>query len=291
MITKINLINHIVSCLEEKSLSVFLGSGMSFDACGLDWKTLVAPYISKLQGNDTDLIKGLQYYVTQTGINTIDFKKEIAKKFIGLNYDTRHELLSKLPIRNYWTTNFDTLIEDALKNIYEHRDIMKTNDSFITAEERRDNVVYKLHGDVNEPQDIVILQDDYDEYPKSHCNFFTALENELATNTILFLGYSFKDPDINNIINKLNLKTSSRQTHLFVLKKDEDNEFLQKYWIKELEKKGIITCLIDEYTEIEEILERVYKKYMARKIFISGSSCGNLLIVRHMNYYIALDMD
>jgi hypothetical protein len=62
---------------------------------------------------------------------------------------------------------------------------------------------------------------------------------------------------------------------LFVLKKDEDNEFLQKYWIKELEKKGIITCLIDEYTEIEEILERVYKKYMARKIFISGSSCGN----------------
>lgn len=272
---KTDLINCITNCLEHKSLSVFLGSGMSFDACGLDWVTLVNPYISQLQGNDNDPIKGLQYYVTQNGIDVIDFKSEIAKKFLNLKYDIRHELLAKLPIRNYWTTNFDTLIEDALKNVCEQRDIMKTNDSFLTAEERRDNVVYKLHGDANEPQGIIILQDDYDGYTISHCNFQTALENELATNSILFLGYSFNDPDINNILNKLRLKNPSLQTHLLVLKKDQEKESAQKYWIDELIKKGINTCIIDEYTEIEEILKRVYKKYMARKIFISGSSCGD----------------
>lgn len=276
MIEKVDLINHLVNCLEHKSLSVFIGSGLSYNACNLDWETLVHPYISQLQGNDEDPIKGLQYYVTQNGIDVDDFKKEIAHKFLNLKYDLRHELLAKLPIRNYWTTNFDTLMEDALKATREQRDVMKTNESFITAEERRDNVVYKLHGDANEPNGIVILQDDYDNYPKSHCNFVTALENELATNSMLFLGYSLNDPDILNILNTLKLKTPSLQTHYFVLQRaPKEKESAQKYRIDELTKNGIITCLYDEHTEIDEILKRVYKKYMTRKVFISGSSCGD----------------
>lgn len=276
MIEKTDLVNHIVNCLEDKSLSVFLGSGMSRDASGLDWKTLVEPYISLLPGNDTDLIKGLQYYITQKRINVNNFKEEIAKKFTGLKYDIRHVILSKLPIRNYWTTNFDALIEDALKDAKEQRDVMVTNDSFITAEERRDNVVYKLHGDVNEPQGIVILQDDFDSYETTHCNYTIALGNELVTNSMLFIGYSMSDPDINNILRVLKFRDAVTQTHFFILKREsKDKEQSQKYWIAELEKKGIITCLIDDYTEIEEILKRVYIKYMARKIFVSGSSCGD----------------
>lgn len=276
MMEKTDLVNHIVNCLEDKSLSVFLGSGMSRDASGLNWQNLVEPYISLLPGNDTDLIKGLQYYITQNRINVNNFKEEIAKKFTGLKYDIRHVILSKLPIRNYWTTNFDTLIEDALKDAKEQRDVMVTNDSFITAEERRDNVVYKLHGDVNEPQGIVILQDDFDSYETTHCNYTIALGNELVTNSMLFIGYSMSDPDINNILRVLKFRDAVTQTHFFILKREsKDKEQSQKYWIDELEKKGIITCLIDNYTEIEEILKRVYIKYMARKIFVSGSSCGD----------------
>lgn len=272
---KTDAVNYIVNCLEHKSLSIFLGSGMSYNACGLDWKTLVDPYISRLPGNDPNQIKGLQYYITQNNVDPIEFKKEIAKKFTDLKFDVRHEILAKLPVRNYWTTNFDTLIEDALKYTREKRDVMTTNDSFITADERRDNVVYKLHGDVNAPQGIVILQDDYDRYEESHRNYMIALGNELATNNMLFLGYSFNDPDIKNIFRLLKLKSSATQTHLLILKKEiNEKELAQKYWVDELTKKGIITCLIDKYTEIDEILERVYKKYMARKIFISGSSCG-----------------
>ena len=79
MMEKVDLINYLVSCLEDKSLSVFLGAGMSLDACGLDWNALVNPYISQLQGNDDDPIKGLQYYITQNKINVSDFKKEIAR--------------------------------------------------------------------------------------------------------------------------------------------------------------------------------------------------------------------
>lgn len=47
-IDKKNLINEIVRRLEEKSLSVFLGAGMSYDACCLDWTTLIKPYAEQL---------------------------------------------------------------------------------------------------------------------------------------------------------------------------------------------------------------------------------------------------
>lgn len=273
-ISKEVLIKKYVESLEDRCASAFIGAGLSYNASGLDWNGLVKPYIQQLEENTDDPILGLQYFVTQKNIDKNELKKEIAKKFSNLKYDYRHILLSKLPIRNYWMTNFDALIEDALTDNNEARDIMNSNDSFISAAERRDNIVYKLHGDINSPESIVILKDDYNEYNKTHNHFVTALKNEFATNTMLFLGYALGDPDILNILNELNLDSDTKVTHYIILKKSQQAK-KQQYWIDELHKEGIITCLIDEYDEVEEILQGIYQLYMARKVFISGSSCGD----------------
>lgn len=273
-IEKGNLINEVTRLLEHRSISIFLGAGMSYEASGLDWSTLIKPYTQKLEVAVKNPIDALQYYQTSTGIDALALKQEIAEKFKGLKSDFRHEILSKLPVRNYWTTNFDTLMEDSISKTGLKRDIINNNDAFITAEERRDNIVYKLHGDVNTPKDIVVLKDDYDKYPKTHSHFITALENEFATNSMLFLGYSLNDPDVNNILNNLQLQGTTSNTHFIVIKRDKENKHLQNYIIKELEKKGIISCYIEDYKEVGEILRSIYKKYMARKVFISGSSNG-----------------
>lgn len=274
-IDKKDLINEIVHRLEEKTLSVFLGAGMSYDACCLDWTTLIKPYAEQLDTEVKDPIDALQYYQTSKGVEPVALKKEISDNFLGLKGDIRHQILSKLPIRNYWTTNFDTIMEDSITEVNFKRDIINNNDAFITAQERRDNVVYKLHGDVNTPKDVVILRDDYDNYPNTHSHFITALTNEFATNSMLFLGYSLNDPDIYNVLNCLKLHNTELNQHFLILKRDEKSETLQNYRMKELEKKGIITCFIDNYSEVGEILHSIYKKYMARKVFISGSSNGD----------------
>lgn len=274
-IDKKDLINEIVHRLEEKTLSVFLGAGMSYDACCLDWTTLIKPYAEQLDTEVKDPIDALQYYQTSKGVEPVALKKEISDNFLGLKGDIRHQILSKLPIRNYWTTNFDTIMEDSITEVNFKRDIINNNDAFITAQERRDNVVYKLHGDVNTPKDVVILRDDYDNYPNTHSHFITALTNEFATNSMLFLGYSLNDPDIYNVLNCLKLQNTELNQHFLILKRDEKSETLQNYRMKELEKKGIITCFIDNYSEVGEILHSIYKKYMARKVFISGSSNGD----------------
>lgn len=274
-IGKTDLINEVVRRLEHKTLSVFLGAGMSYDASQLNWDKLINPYMTQLESPVTDPIQALQYYQTSKGIDKITLKKEIADKFAGLKGDSRHQILSKLPLRNYWTTNFDTIMEDSITNAGLKRDIINNNEAFITAQERRDNIVYKLHGDIKTPADIVILQDDYDEYSKTHSHFITALENEFATNAMLFLGYSLNDPDVYLILNNLKLQDTRLNQHYIVLKKDKKIEAIQNYRAKELEKKGITTCFIDNYSEVGEILNSIYKKYMARKVFISGSSSGD----------------
>lgn len=274
-IDKKYLINEIVNQLEHKTLSVFLGAGLSYEASHLDWGALIKPYISQLDTHVENPIEALQYYQTSKGIAKMTLKKEISDKFFGLKGDDRHQILSKLPIRNYWTTNFDTIMEDSITDVGLKRDIINNNDSFITAQERRDNIVYKLHGDINSPEDVVILKDDYDDYPNTHSHFITALENELATNSMLFLGYSLSDPDVYNVLNNLKLQGTQLNQHFLILKRNQEKESLQNYRIKELEKKGITTCLIDNYSEVGEMLHSIYKKYMARKVFISGSSNGD----------------
>ena len=274
-ISKTDLINEVVRKLEHRSLSVFLGAGMSYDASHLDWESLINPYRAQLKKPEPDPILALQYYQTSKNVESITIKKEIAEKFFGLKGDVRHHILSRLPIRNYWTTNVDTIMEDSITDVGLKRDVINNNEAFITAQERRDNIVYKLHGDIKTPADIVILQDDYDEYPKTHSHFITALENEFATNTMLFLGYSLKDPDVYSILNKLKLQGTRLNQHYLILKRDKEDEELQYYRFKEFGKKGIITCFIDNYSEVGEILNSIYKKYMARKVFISGSSSGD----------------
>ena len=120
----IDLINEIVHRLEEKTLSVFLGAGMSYDACCLDWTTLIKPYAEQLDTEVKDPIDALQYYQTSKGVEPVALKKEISDNFLGLKGDIRHQILSKLPIRNYWTTNFDTIMEDSITEVNFKRDII-----------------------------------------------------------------------------------------------------------------------------------------------------------------------
>lgn len=75
-IDKKNLINEIVRRLEEKSLSVFLGAGMSYDACRLDWTTLIKPYAEQLDTEVKDPIDALQYYQTSKGWSQSFLKKK-----------------------------------------------------------------------------------------------------------------------------------------------------------------------------------------------------------------------
>ncbi|MFC2678836.1 MAG: SIR2 family protein [Granulicatella sp.] len=85
-----------------------------------------------------------------------------------------------------------------------------------------DAIVYKLHGDVENPEDAVITRSDYEEFGYNKRKLFReVLEGDLLTKTFLFLGFSFEDPNFNYVIGRLRVLLDEKNTrkHYCIMKK------------------------------------------------------------------------
>lgn len=56
-------------------------------------------------------------------------------------------ILSRLSIRTYWTTNYDSLIEDSFRASGKIVDVKCTLEQLVNTKPNREAVVYKMNGD------------------------------------------------------------------------------------------------------------------------------------------------
>nr|WP_252384180.1 SIR2 family protein [Escherichia coli] len=193
-----------------------------------------------------------------------------------------HKILARLPIRTYWTTNYDTLIEDSLKENYRVADIKRRTDDLISTRPKRDAVVYKMHGDVSSPGDAILYKAQYEQYYKTHEGFVTALSGDLISKTFLFIGFSFTDPNLDYILSRLHVPEKHRRRHYCFLRKEpslpqgnEDEagamyrQRRQEHHIRDLLRFGIQAVLVNEYDDIPLILKEIESRFLKKTIFIS----------------------
>lgn len=288
MVTKKSLIKNLVKELQAENLAIFAGAGLSKPAGFVDWKDLLKEVAEELDldidKEESNLVALAQYHVNskrnRTKINQLiieEFSKNIA-------ITENHRILSRLPINTFWTTNYDDLIEKALEDAKKIVDVKHDPKQLLTSPKRRDAVLYKMHGDYRHPTDAVIIKDDYERYLLQRNEFYIALRGDLLTKKFLFLGFSFADPNIDYILGKIRASyTENHQTHYCILRKV--NQFLgenladfeyrekkQKYFIEDLQRVGVETLLVKEYSEITEILNEVELAFRKRTIFISAAA-------------------
>jgi hypothetical protein len=98
---------------------------------------------------------------------------------------------------------------------------VKSEDAGITRPTGRNEVVlYKMHGDIARPQEIVICKSDYERYARHHPIFQNALEADLVSKTFLFLGFSFADPHLNYMLGHLHaLLEGNQRSHYAILRR------------------------------------------------------------------------
>lgn len=97
------------------------------------------------------------------------------------------------------TTNYDPFIETLLKS--KHIEFQKYignkgffDDTIGWAE------LYKIHGDVTDPNSIVINQLDYENYDKNSVLISAKILSNLINTPIIFLGYSLTDRNIQKLL-------------------------------------------------------------------------------------------
>lgn len=97
------------------------------------------------------------------------------------------------------TTNWDKGIEESLRGVpgttvsplVTDKDFLRYNPTYLS--------VLKIHGDVAEPDSIVLSSLDFDIYEKTHPRIVERLRILLSTKHVLIIGYSLKDDNFRRI--------------------------------------------------------------------------------------------
>ncbi|OAV70512.1 hypothetical protein Barb4_01310 [Bacteroidales bacterium Barb4] len=268
--------------LKDNNAAVFAGAGLSKASGFVDWKGLMREIAANLGldvDQETDLIAIAQYHINERLGNRSVINQTIIDHFVkNVDLTENHRILARLPISSYWTTNYDNLIEEAIKEAGKTPDEKKISDNLLTTLSKRDAVVYKMHGDVVQPNEAVIAKEDYETYEKKRGAYSMVLQSELLSKTFLFVGFSFDDPNLiytlARIKNLLGEKASLLRTHYFFIKKEDDcnKAKKQELKIKDLNRYGIKALIVDGYEEITIILKKLNEFYKRSNVFISGAA-------------------
>lgn len=96
------------------------------------------------------------------------------------------------------TTNYDQFLEKEIFNndytVFRHQYELFSADSYNSAE------IYKIHGCVTDADSIIITEKDYKEFTDSRKLVIAKMLTLFSESPIVFLGYSFTDENIRNIV-------------------------------------------------------------------------------------------
>lgn len=290
--TKITFLDRIVEEMERGYLNIFAGAGLSAASGYVDWKTLLEPMSRALGLNlNMDLTLLAQYYkneYTRSELNRA-ILNEFAK--IPLQNDNM-QILASLPIQRYWTTNYDSIIEDTLRKNGKIVDVIIDQVQFKNHTLNRDAVVYKMHGDKTFPDSAVLTKKDYEMYDEDRFLFTQALTVELMSNTFLFIGFSFSDPNLDRImaiVRKINKNSTPKLHYCFMrtvkledymsdssisdsaLQQYEQDKNMQELKLKDMINYGIQPILVENFEQITLMLRYIAKKLYLNSVFISGA--------------------
>ncbi|MEI2342238.1 SIR2 family protein [Priestia megaterium] len=273
--------------IQDTNAAIFAGAGLSRPAGHVDWKDLLRDVAEDLQldiDQEADLIAVAQYHVNEfNGRNKIN--QVLIDEFTkSVSVTENHKILSQLPIDTYWTTNYDQLIESTLEATGKKVDKKIASENLTYSVPGSDAKVYKMHGDSSLPHDAVLTRDDYEGYDQKREIFSTALRGDLVSKTFLFIGFSFDDPNLSQILSKIRiLLNKNTRTHYCFMKKIDINEYKneeeflyaeikQDLKIKDLKRYGIKVLVVDNYSDVTDILHHISSLVKRKNIFVSGSA-------------------
>ena len=282
-------VRHYSRAVRSGDAALFIGAGMSQRAGFVDWRELLREIAEDLSldiDRESDLVAIAQYHVNRNRTRS-RLNEAILQEFTKTaQISENHRILARLPISHIWTTNYDTLLEDAIKAARKKPDIKLTHQNLAQTRPGRDVVVYKMHGDVSQPQDAVLTKDDYERYEATHRLFIENLKGDLISKTFLFLGFSFTDPNIDYVLSRVRVLLGENQrNHYCIMRQPQrprgrgrqlaDYEYEKRKFelrVEDLQRFAIETVPIDDYSEITDLLRAISKRAHQKNIFVSGSS-------------------
>ncbi|WP_156286378.1 SIR2 family protein [Oceanivirga salmonicida] len=276
-------INKYIDVLGEEfsqnKLIFFIGAGISKNSGYPDWYNLVKEFKEKLyidrEISDEDFLIIPQQYYEEFG--KVEYYKLLEKFFKGdYKVNSIHNILEEMDPKYVITTNYDDLLEKSL-NKYNSYDVIKQDKDLPYSKKQK--MILKIHGDL-ENKNIVLKKEDYDNYENNFPLMSNFTKGLFTTHTVLFLGYSLKDKNINHILEWLQkiLKSDLRKAYLLTFEysekkvdcsKNDKYNIVKKIYLKDIknDKENTIysfLCKLFDY-RVKKIKELNYSYYKSLK--------------------------
>lgn len=248
---------NIVKANNDNRLAIFIGAGISKSSESTtlslpSWTQLIDELKIDLGLQDeNDFLKIAQLYFLQFG-EYVYYEK--LKGYFPDNIEPSiiHKLLFELNPQYIITTNWDTILEKTIEdNAYIYDTISSDKDLVKSTLQKK---LIKMHGDFKQ-HNIVFKEDDYLNYQYNFPLIENYIKSILSTHTVLFLGYSYNDINLKQIITWIQNNSKVNPPRYLIL--FQHNPIQEKY----LENHSIKTLIMDEiYDEKYDDLDKYSKK-------------------------------
>lgn len=166
-----------------------------------------------------------------------------------------HELIKDIDSKIVITTNFDKLYESACCDLqgYMTFDYTQTK-SIIGCLKSPESIIIKAHGSIDDTEKIIFTAQQYYGAQEIYLEFYRLLSALFLTHTIVFLGYSLQDPDINLLLQFLHNTANTSCPH-YLVSVSGNNAQLIRHW-----KNTYNISLIEygaDYSRFESALEEL----------------------------------
>lgn len=246
----------IQKAIREKSLVIFVGAGVSANSGVPTWGTLIDKIAKELKIEkdiqQNEYLKIAQYYYNNNPKTFFDSIKNFLDGEWQPNSINEY-LFKEFKPKYFVTTNYDDILEKTSNKlsmpysvVAQDKDIPKVANN---------NAIIKMHGDFRHGN-IVLKEDDYLKYSEKYRLMEVFIKSLFATNTILFVGFSADDQNVNQIYSWINsiLQQDQRETYLLQIDDVEsDYELKRRYF----NKKGIH---IINYNELAKPIDDYIKE-------------------------------
>lgn len=224
----------LVAELSARRCIVFLGAGASAASTNSDgkrppgWEGLIRRAIALLpDGSDKETANALvedkrlldAAEVTFSALEPADKTAFFRRQFQEPAFEPSrvHGLVRDLDAKVVITTNYDTLYDKLCPNDEGYNLRRYTDDHLIDDIRSPVRLIVKAHGCITDPQNIVLTRSDYYAAKSTYPRFYNVLDALFLTSTILFVGCSLTDPDIQLTLENSNIAARATHSHFALL--------------------------------------------------------------------------
>ena len=255
--------DQLVKSINDDSLVMFVGAGISSNSDLPTWKELIEAFCYDLKlefDGEVDYLRIAQYYYNTFGQN--QYLKKIEEVFSSKSTTSPnelHRLIENIAPKHIITTNYDNLLEEQFENgLLRYSIVAEDKDIPYSQAEK---YLIKMHGDFSK-KNMVLKEDDYLDYQLKFPMISTLVQSLIMNHTLLFVGYSLRDSTFNSIFRLIQstFEVDAKKAYFYTPKAPSKIE------VDYYAKKGIV-ILSNDFGEHSEENQKQYFYLQTKNFF------------------------